>query len=449
MKLLDQLDSYYSDLDAEQGLISPEEIAAMVGRVRELPVNLHPTEQRSRVAVAAVAAIVAFLGIGGAVIALRLVSDGPPVATTQPEPAVTTAAPEPPVTTPAPESTFSFEIVEDFPGTGGSLYGPDIVAGGPGFVAVGAVGDPSVPTRSGHTRTFAAVWTSADGTDWEPVPHDAAIFGGEVDHRMEGVTVGGPGLVAVGGGEGAAVWTSVDGFTWERVPHDEAVFGSGDWMASVTAGGPGLVAVGRDGGRGVVWTSVDGSVWTRVPDDDSVFEAGSWLWDVASAGPGLVAVGRSGDSRPAIWTSVDGLSWSRVPHDESLFASGGWISGVVAGGPGVVAVGSAVEGSEVAAVWTSANGIDWVRVPHDPATFDGEGPQTEMYDIASSDQGLVAVGWEQGGTRAPVWNSTDGVTWTRTDSVQGHQSFLGAVAAGDDAIVAVGVGNAIIANLDE
>ena len=47
----------------------------------------------------------------------------------------------------------------------------------------------------------------------------------------------------------AAVWTSPDGITWSRVPHDETVFG-GDGiqhMTSVTVGGPGLVAVGADG----------------------------------------------------------------------------------------------------------------------------------------------------------------------------------------------------------
>lgn len=446
MNLLEQLDAYYSNLDAEQGRITPEQIAARVGRVTELPVNLHATKQRSHIAVAAAAAMVAILAIGSALIALRPVSDEPPIAT-QPEPAVTTVAPEPAITTPAAESTLSFEIVEDFPGTGGvfGFEGPDIVAGGPGFVAVGVEGDPDV--TNGSSDGVAAVWTSADGTNWEQVPYDEAVFGGEVGYGMQGVTVGGPGLVAVGKGKGAAVWTSVDGSTWERVPHDEAVFGRGGHMASVTTGGPGLVAVGRDGGRGAVWTSIDGSVWTRVPNDDSVFDPGSWLWDVASAGPGLVAVGRSGDSRPAIWTSIDGLSWSRVPHDESLFAYGGWISGVVVGGPGVVAVGTAVEGSQVAAVWTSTDGIDWIRVPHDPATFDGEGWQTEMYDIANSDQGLVAVGWDPGSTRAPVWTSTDGVTWTRTEIVPESEYLLGSVAVGDDTVVAVGGGNALIANL--
>ena len=47
---------------------------------------------------------------------------------------------------------------------------------------------------------------------------------------MYSVTVGGPGLVAVGFDRAilaqyGAVWTSTDGLTWSGVPHDELVFG--------------------------------------------------------------------------------------------------------------------------------------------------------------------------------------------------------------------------------
>jgi len=58
---------------------------------------------------------------------------------------------------------------------------------------------------------------------------------------MVSVTVGGPGLVAVGfdrtpdNDEGdAAVWTSPDGLTWSRVDHDEAVFGGGSRQMMLT-----------------------------------------------------------------------------------------------------------------------------------------------------------------------------------------------------------------------
>jgi hypothetical protein len=75
---------------------------------------------------------------------------------------------------------------------------------------------------------------------------------------MRSVTVGGPGLVAVGlsgfdqGGWDAAVWSSSDGITWSRVLNDQAVFNAGgyDRMSSVTVTSSGLVAVGRTVGDG-------------------------------------------------------------------------------------------------------------------------------------------------------------------------------------------------------
>jgi hypothetical protein len=191
------------------------------------------------------------------------------------------------------------------------------------------------------------------------------VFGGVDSQVIHDVTVGGPGLVAVGndGGRGpwdnnpennAAVWTSVDGVIWSRVPNDETVFGSGGnpVMLSVTVGGPGLVAVGADFypaslAETAVWTSPDGITWTRVPDDATFSGATS----VTAGGPGLVVVGEDGDKN-AVWTSVDGITWSRVPDDGTVFGGGGsdWISDVTVGGPGLVAVG--VHGDD-AAVWVT------------------------------------------------------------------------------------------------
>lgn len=133
---------------------------------------------------------------------------------------------------------------------------------------------------------------------------------------MFSVTVGGPGLVAVGSdGSGddfdAAVWTSVDGVTWSRVPPDESVFGRAgiQMMVSVTAGGPGLVAVGSDGSGdedAAVWTSVDGLTWSRVPDDESVLGGvrSQMMLSVIDREQGLVGVGRDdvdGDRDAAVW----------------------------------------------------------------------------------------------------------------------------------------------------
>jgi hypothetical protein len=223
----------------------------------------------------------------------------------------------------------------------------DLIVGGPGLVAVGA-GDSG-----------PVVWTSTNGTTWARVPHDEAAFGA-ADSGMFRVTAGGPGLVAVGwdfsmDAAAAAVWTSTDGITWARVPHDEAVFGGEEQtiMIGVTAHGNGLVAVGEattNGNRGAaVWTSTDGIAWARMPHDETVF-GGAFMLDVTAVGPLLVAAGESG-SDMAVWTSFDGVGWTRVVDNEVVSGRSALL-GVTVGGPGLVAVGwDQSRGDSVAAVW--------------------------------------------------------------------------------------------------
>jgi hypothetical protein len=316
----------------------------------------------------------------------------------------------------------------------GHQWMESVTAGGPGLVAVG-YDARNIHVTGLPSDSVAAVWTSTDGGVWSRVPHDEVVFGGPGVQVMSSVTAGGPGLVAVGydwpGGDAgdwvAAVWTSTDGRVWSRVPHDEAVFGglSEQLMSGVTIGGPGLVAVGQarhdqsDDADWVdwvaaVWTSTDGRVWSRVPHDESVFGGpdNQSMRSVTAGGPGLVAVGASSDaggSDAAVWTSTDGRVWSRVPHDRAVFGDKSMRS-VAAGAPGLVAVGQAPSsGSEsVAAVWTSTDGRVWSRVPHDRAVFGGPSVQS-MLGVAAGGPGLVAVGYDLseavGGFRAAVWVS--------------------------------------------
>jgi hypothetical protein len=336
-----------------------------------------------------------------------------------------------------------------------------VTAGGAGLVAVG-----SELTDGGEID--GAVWTSADGTTWARVPDEEGVFGGPGIQAIADVTVGGPGLVAVGRSSAvvgsdtyatAAVWTSADGFTWSRVAHDDGVFGGTTGqpddifrMSAVTTGGPGLVAVGGRGGEsdhvemsgayiadravGAVWTSVDGTTWSRVPYDPSVF--GQWdhhgaelsasMRDVTAGGPGLVAVGDVsrgyGPGNGAVWTSADGISWTLAA--DRIEAMG--ISGVTVGGPGLVAVGVAMEtppvspdvaGSLMAAVWTSADGTTWARVPPQPEVLGGPGYQG-MSSVHPGGPGLVAIGDADG---PAAWTSADGITWSRA----AHDSTLDAL----------------------
>lgn len=232
-------------------------------------------------------------------------------------------------------------------GGGGIQVMLSVDTGGAGFVAVGA--------DAGEAA--AAVWTSMDGGLWQHIAHDEAVFGGDGVQMMNAVVAGGPGYVAVGtdlGRGAAAVWTSPDGLDWQRVRHDEAVFG-GDgvqMISSVTAGGPGLVAVGIDGMATAVWTSSDGLLWERVAGDQARFMQAS-MNSVVAGGPGLVAVGFDVDRETAaVWTSPDGHNWQRVAH-HPVFGDGDghMMSAATRGGAGLVAVGA--ERNRGAAVWTS------------------------------------------------------------------------------------------------
>jgi hypothetical protein len=439
------------------------------------------TQKRwSVVALAVAAAIMLVVGI--------VVTDSDDNVVTDAASSSAEADPAPPPSEADPgRSLWSLAFLDEaaFRGDGESEMS-SLVAGGPGFVAVGGSdGD-------------AAVWTSVDGLTWSRVPHDEAVFGGEGESGMAAVAVGGPGLVAVGShvvctehevldAEGsprvdavgnpepdtvcvdgnAVVWTSVDGLTWSRVPHDEAVFGGQRRvyeMNSVTAGGPGLVAVGRsdafgegdplnegdvNDGDAVVWTSVDGFTWSRIPQDEAVFggvETQDML-DVTAGGPGLVAVGRDGagmawdnpilargGQHAAVWTSVDGITWARVPHDEAVFDGNGAGSSamlsVTAGGPGLVAVG------EHAGVWASVDGVTWSRVTHDNETE----MRGTMVDVAVGGPGLLAVG--SGGTGALVWTSPDGLTWSLAANGEPEpgtfHAWMWGVTATNGRLVAVG-----------
>jgi hypothetical protein len=296
-----------------------------------------------------------------------------------------------------------------FGGEGNQWMG-SVIVGGPGLLAFGE--EVFGEDEGGGVR--AAVWTSVDGLSWSRVSQDETLYPGV---GPDGVVAGGPGFVTIDEADGgSAVWTSSDGFAWSRVPHDEAVFGLrlgyGNAMQGVTVGGPGLVAVGSDGlnsdeptgrARAVVWTSIDGLTWSRLPHNEAVFggEGDQGMFDVTAGGPGLVAVGENDHGAP-VWTSADGITWSQVPNDESVFSGPDTrIHDVMTAGPGLVAFGENGYGYRTPVMWTSRDGITWSQVPNDESVFSG--PDTRINDVMTGGPGLVAVGSD--GHDAAVWIS--------------------------------------------
>jgi hypothetical protein len=230
------------------------------------------------------------------------------------------------------------------------------------------VWEPGVPAspRDVDIDVDAAAWISDDGVTWRRVGAGDEAFGGDtIRQSMNAVVAGGPGFVAVGQ-EGfdflgfdewtpiegvntdgrehvadnvAAVWTSPDGETWTRVEHGPSLEHGGDARASgwatifdVTKNGSGLVAVGRvvsvetyasgDVGEGAaVWLSPDGLSWQRVAPEG------------AFASPDMQAIATTDDGRlvaggglplyieARLWSSQDnGNTWAMHPgDDENLF----------------------------------------------------------------------------------------------------------------------------------
>jgi hypothetical protein len=368
---------------------------------------------------------------------------------------------------PAVTSTLAAGGWAVVPADPASLGGPGeqrmsaVTPGGPGLVAVG--------TDCFENDCDGAVWTSADGLHWTRVDAPAGVFDGPGSRGIEAVTLGGPGLVAVGSefelgvtGSSAVVWTSPDGLNWSRASGaNPDLGGPGDrWMFGVVAGGPGFVAVGMehvdepDEGDAAVWTSPDGQNWTRVPDPSFVFGGSPLLQmrSVTTGGPGLVAVGieyTDRGHRPAVWTSADGLVWQRAPADQEALRAidNSVMSSVTAWGSGLVAVGS-TSGSGMedqrAAAWTSSDGVTWTKAPDQPA-FDAPSFLL-MSRVVAGDEGLAAIGTDYTvgvPNDAAVWTSPDGVWWTRVTDTFGDlggpgDQWMQAVAIGGPGLVAVG-----------
>lgn len=309
----------------------------------------------------------------------------------------------------------------------------DVIYGGPGYVAVGGGYDAASETP------IAAIWVSADGMDWQRADLSGDAGLGEISSLI----AGGPGFVAVGGHccpDRAAVWTSADGLAWSRAPEQESLAGAA--MTGVASWSGGLVAVGCLADRGctapAVWTSVDGQTWERV---SLPLELGPVvLDDVTATGSVLVAVGSSdplGQSPAAILVSLDAQSWTPagVPSGTASLAS------VASGAQGVIATGTSFDeasGRGRAVVLVSADGAEWESRESD--TF--EGGATE--DMLATEEGFVAVGFVQRRqtTVAASWLSSDGHEWERR--LAGGRGDIRAVVRGAAGQL-VGVGH-VIAN---
>jgi len=259
------------------------------------------------------------------------------------------------------------------------------------------------------TDVDAAVWRSDDGVSWTRVDNEGDVFGGDtMRHNMNAVVAGGPGFVAVGiegfdytglaylpsrGSDTqmsdlqdvtdntAAVWTSPDGVVWTRVAGDASLSHSGDdvagWatMVDIVATDAGLVAVGRDSWYptpslgwsqfAAVWRSVDGSSWHRTDEPGELGSA--HMQSITDTGDGrLVAVGLWYDpmngNNAYMWSSHDnGDTWARIwGDDERVF--GGFPDGreeAEAFGPAAIHAVTSLGGDAIAVGYMGGDAAVW------------------------------------------------------------------------------------------
>ena len=251
-------------------------------------------------------------------------------------------------------------------------------------------------------------------------------------------------FVAVG--EGGTILTSPDGTAWTK-----RASGSTLWLVGVGYGNNLFVVVGD---QGAILTSPDGIAWTTI-------RTGGTRINAVAYGNGIFyAVDESGNS----WSSTDGVSWSfYVParpegvqlrglvYVTPIFVATGasgtiqtTFDGVpVTGGPPVFGVpnitsnflesvaygrGLFVATGASGATLTSRDAVNWATQPNAPAYFRG---------IAFCNNQFVGVG-----VNGSIATSFDGNGWTSRST--GTAQVLTAVAASDNAAIAVGFGGAIL-----
>lgn len=319
------------------------------------------------------------------------------------------------------------------------------------------------------TPTFRrpAVWFSTDGESWQQVGTD--VF---VTAEVNQVVAGGPGFVAVGSdcagpapdrcNADPAIWTSPDGQSWQRVPHDPTIFPgcldqgghevhpylevrlagctNGDYRPTiehVSATDDGLLAVGYDPTWTALWYSPDGLAWTRVDHSETPkhLEGNSQGWTLYADNPGvwtelgMVLPGFRCTDRLEndkyftdcigdIWTSLDGVSWTAKPWSDDLCNEWQPASTVEFRGEVIVAgnraddcsfcpFGYEPEPSAIVALH-SKDGIEWQQ-----ATIPSpEVGRVWAGSLITAPLGLIAMAEnEDEPTLAAMWHSEDGLAW--------------------------------------
>jgi hypothetical protein len=182
---------------------------------------------------------------------------------------------------------------------GADVY--DVVAAGPGYVAVGRI-------EAGDVG--GAIWVSPDGTTWEQVAADLSTS----IRQFERVATDGETILAFGWGSdatGFTTLTSSDGLTWTAAdapdgaptPQSRAAFDAGR-----------LVVVGLEWGTATgVYVSEDGgrSIYRLDPSIPALTGASPDMRDIVLFGDRFIVVGgdRGTDQQGQLWGGDPMIGW--------------------------------------------------------------------------------------------------------------------------------------------
>ncbi|HEX7473088.1 MAG TPA: hypothetical protein VF323_08390 [Candidatus Limnocylindrales bacterium] len=252
-----------------------------------------------------------------------------------------------------------------------------------------------VPVDTAASEAGPQIWISHDALTWQK----ATIRPAGKLFSVSAVTLGGPGLIAIGSdlnGDSPtdAFWTSTDGLVWNRAKTSGLTPGQ-DWLLRVTENGY------------VTWASgvVDVSQY-KGPRLDTEQEPRL----VASGGSLTAFVNPSDTKHPVeVWTSSGTAGWQQA--GVVVKSDGATVLSAAQGAHGWFAIGCGTDCTDTAG-WTSSDGIVWQSV--DASTVDGA-------NVLVADQaGFVIVGERVTGLGCAVgdseifgetWTSSDGRTW--------------------------------------
>ncbi len=402
--------------------------------VKAVPVTAR-SSRRQPVLVVLASAFVTVVVVGGVVLATRGLSVGDSATDRQP-----------------PSNVSVRDLTEGWvPGSSDLGLGAEgrlfrVVAAGPRFVVVGVACDA--------LACVSAMWLSSDGVIWDRVVDDPFR-----DSHIFDLTVGGPGVIAVGStcqfgspfsGENVegvaatcspAVWVSADGVTWVEVQDEEAFEPCtlcDAQINQVVAGSFGLVASGREGHGSALWVSADGFTWERA-DNLETFGGSWWISFLTTVGQRVIATGGVCDSAAvcayATWTTENGTDWTRNDEVEGLGEQGP--TALISFGTGGLAVGVGANGTPSA--WTSPDWVTWTEADlGEGSTEFEEGSPGSIFQLLALESELFAFGHDATEGQV-VWHTADGHTWTRIADAAGlfAGGLIADVVSADGQLVAL------------